>query len=219
MSEIDYSKLAAAIAAQQPQKKSGKSPIAFLVDIGALVGLAVFLVAFWPAVQPTLLKWMGGTPQAQQQAEPTQRPFSGGGDTTRGSDPYTSNPPIAREQAPAPPAPIEAAPAGIDTRGQPIPTAVVIEQSPVVEVVPQAMPQEYAPGSDIRQPTVEVLPYPTPLADPMVGAGVSGDGKCVQAERGGKLYQVCQAWKYQPHEAASMADYLRTGLVPGEEVK
>lgn len=120
------------------------------------------------------------------------------------------------EQAPAQ---IEA-PAAIDnalpTAAILIPTAVPIEQ---VTIVPREMPAVYAPGSDMR-PTLEpTIPYPTPLPAAVASQyQLSADGTCITAPRAGKLYQVCQDWKYQPNEVASVADYIRTGLLPGVEV-
>ena len=140
------------------------------------------------------------------------------------SAPAADAPPAAI-QAAAPPAlvapPIEAAPAGVDTLGRPIPTAIVhiptaipIEQ---VRVIPQSMPV-LAP--DPLLPTaIPTMAIPTPL--PAGGASafdLSPDGKCITARRDGKRYQVCQEWKYAPVEMATVADFIRGGVLPGVEV-
>jgi hypothetical protein len=97
-----------------------------------------------------------------------------------------------------------------------VPTAVPVEK---IVVVPLAnAPIVYAPGSDMRPTPLPTLVYPTPLT-----AGkdwmLSADGLCVRAPRNGKVYEACQTWKYAQAEAASIGDFLHTGVVLGVEVK
>lgn len=96
-----------------------------------------------------------------------------------------------------------------------IPTAVPATQ---VVVVPQRMPVLAQSGP--AQPTaIPTMAYPTPLPAGAAAYRTSADGKCVIAPRNGTMYQVCQEWKYKPDEAASVADYIRTGLLPGSPVQ
>lgn len=115
--------------------------------------------------------------------------------------------PIA--QAPAVGAPV--APMALPTAAVLIPTVAPLAQ---IVVVPHPdKPVAYANSAPSPLPT---LPIPTPLA--VVDYRLSADGLCVIAPRAGVEYQVCQSWKYQPHEVASVADYIRSGLLPGVAV-
>lgn len=119
----------------------------------------------------------------------------------------------------------QAAPAGVDTLGQPIPTAVVfiptaipIEQITVVPDVSQ--PLVFAPGSDMRPTPAPTMPYPTPLPPAVMdGYTLSADGKCLTIERGGKKYQDCEPEPFTLGAARTIADLMRTGVIPGVEVQ
>lgn len=121
-------------------------------------------------------------------------------------------------QAPAQPLaqPIVAQPGALPTAVILIPTAIPVEQ---VSVVPLAVPLVTAPGSDMRPTPVTVMAYPTALPAAIADDfQLSPDGTCITAPRGGKHYQVCQGWKYQPQEIATVADLIRGGTLPGVEV-
>lgn len=97
-----------------------------------------------------------------------------------------------------------------------IATAIPVEQ---VTVVPLDVPLVVAEGSDMRPTPVAVMPFPTPLPAAIAdNFTLSPDGLCISAPRGGKRYQVCQAWKYAPQEMATVADLIRGGTLPGVEV-
>lgn len=110
-------------------------------------------------------------------------------------------------------APVVSDPATWPTAAILMPTAPPVAQA---VVVPQAMPVLASNDPPTITP-IPTLPIPTPLA--AVDYTVSADGKCVIAPRDGTLYQVCQDWKYAPHEIASVAGYIRSGLIPGVEVQ
>lgn len=117
------------------------------------------------------------------------------------------------------------APAGVDTLGNALPTAVVLIPTvpPVdqITVVPDlSKPIVYAAGSDMRPTPVVVMPYPTALPQAIADDfEVSPDGTCITAPRDGKRYQVCQGWKYAPQELATVADLIRGGTLAGVEVQ
>lgn len=120
----------------------------------------------------------------------------------------------AGEQAAQP----QLAPAAVDMLGIPtavilIPTALPIDQ---VRVIPRGMP--VLAGA---QPTaIPTMVYPTPLPAAVADDfEVSPDGTCITAPRDGKRYQVCQDWKYQPQELATVADLIRGGTLVGVEVE
>lgn len=95
------------------------------------------------------------------------------------------------------------------------PTAIPVEQ---VTVVPIAYPQTYASNDPPTITPIPTIPYPTPLPVAMAAFTLSPDGKCVTVAARGGEYQQCQDWPYSAAEAASVADYLRTGLIPGTKV-
>lgn len=99
-----------------------------------------------------------------------------------------------------------------------LPTAVIAIPTAQAVVVPWAMPV-LASNSPPTVTPIPTIAYPTPLPAAAAAYTVSPDGLCVIAPRAGKQYQVCQAWKYKPDEATSVADYIRTGLLPGTEVQ
>lgn len=97
-----------------------------------------------------------------------------------------------------------------------IPTSIPIEQ---VTVVPLAMPRVYAQSGPVEPTPIPTITYPTQLPAAAAVYGLSPDGKCVTAMRDGVAYQACQGWPYSDAEARSVADYLRTGLLPGVKVE
>lgn len=150
-------------------------------------------------------------PRTQVDAQPTTRPQA----AQQPAYSPQAAPIVVQQQAP-PAAALPAAPAAPAV--EVVPTAAVYAApSPVVEVIPQAMPA-VAAGSDIRPAPLPTIAIPTPLT---LGSDywLSEDGKCVRAPRGGKTYEVCQDWKYKPNEIASVGDYIHTGLLPGTEVR
>lgn len=119
--------------------------------------------------------------------------------------------------------PAAQAPAVVPPVDSTIPTAVVLiaTVAPIeqITVVPRGFPA-LAPGSDMRPTAVPTMPYPTPLPQAIADDfEVSPDGTCITAPRAGKRYQVCQGWKYQPQELATVADLIRGGTLPGVEVQ
>ena len=117
----------------------------------------------------------------------------------------------AVQPAAAPPAQQNALP----TAAIVYPTAIPVEQ---VTVVPIAYPQTYASNDPPTITPIPTLVYPTPLPVAMAAFTLSPDGKCVTVAARGGEYQQCQDWPYSAAEAASVADYLRTGLIPGTKV-
>lgn len=105
---------------------------------------------------------------------------------------------------------------GLPTAVIAIPTSIPIAQ---ITVVPRSMPVVYAQSGPILPTPQPTMTYPTPLPAAADAYTVSPDGLCVIAPREGTPYQVCQAWKYAPQEAASVADYIRTGRLPGSPVQ
>ena len=103
-----------------------------------------------------------------------------------------------------------------------LPTAVVrISTVPPVSqitVVPQSMPIVYAQSGPVLPTPIPTMAYPTPLPVAAAAYELSSDGKCVTVAARGGRYQACQDWPYSAAEANSVADYLRTGLVPGVKV-
>lgn len=123
-----------------------------------------------------------------------------------------AQPPVVAQQPAVVAPPVSSQPTAVIL----IPTAVPVAH---IVVVPQAMPQTYAQTGPIAPTAIPTMAYPTPLPAAQAAYSVSADGKCVTAVRNGAQYQVCQEWKYSPAEAASVADYLRTGLLPGTLVQ
>lgn len=97
-----------------------------------------------------------------------------------------------------------------------ISTAIPVDR---VTVVPVAMPQVYAQSGPVDPTPIPTMAYPTPLPAAAAAYSLSPDGKCVTAMRDGAAYQACQGWPYNDAEARSVADYVRTGLVPGVKVE
>lgn len=120
---------------------------------------------------------------------------------------------VAKAEAPAVPAP---ALPSVPTAFIAIPTALPVE---LVTVVPIDAPLVVAPGSDVRATLAPTMVYPTPLPAAVAEQyQLSPDGKCITAPRAGKMYQVCQEWKYAPAEIATVADLIRGGTLAGVEV-
>lgn len=113
-----------------------------------------------------------------------------------------------------PPAQPAVQPNALPTAAIVYPTAIPIEQ---VTVVPIAMPQLTSNDPPTITP-IPTLVYPTPLPPAAAAFTLSPDGKCVTVARADGEYQTCQDWPYSAAEAASVADYLRTGLIPGTKV-
>ena len=120
---------------------------------------------------------------------------------------------VIAAQAEAPvQAPVIEAPAGVDTLGQAIPTAIVrmataipIEQVRVIPIIPTVAPT--------------LIPTVAPTFIPTAEFTLSPDGKCIEAARDGKRWQVCQEWKYARVEMATVANLIRGGVLPGVEVR
>lgn len=180
--------------ARPPQKRGWNlDALANILIIGILGYTAAVVVGLAP------LPYFG---PAQQQAAPTVRPQP------------TQAPVSLPQQAPAQAIPVEDT-QRVETAPQAIPTAAVYATAePVIQVIPQSMPK-----FDTGPTAIPTLTYPTPLPAAILGETQrSTDGKCVSALRGGKRFEVCQEWKFTEAEAASVADYVRTGLIPGVEV-
>lgn len=115
-----------------------------------------------------------------------------------------------------------AAPRTIEVTATPAVAAAAEPQpaaAPVVQVVPNlSQPIIYAQGSDVRPTPLPPLVIPTPLTAG-VDYAANSDGTCVTAPRAGKTYRFCQIRPMNPGEIASVGDYLRTGMIAGEEVK
>lgn len=100
------------------------------------------------------------------------------------------------------------------------PTAVIVIPTAQAIVVPVAYPQTYASNDPPTTTPVPTMTYPTPLPAAVANAyTLSPDGTCITVERGGKQYQTCQDWPYKDHEARTIADLMRTGVIPGTEVQ
>lgn len=217
-----------------PPEPRGSSAGAIIGAVGTIVmtlaAVTVAAVFVWKMTGGVLPSLQGGTVTKPTVGIGTGNNGSSDAGATTGSDTTAYNATADAQQAAAiqagaqavvPPAAV--APAGVDTLGQPIPTAIILIPTAIpieqVQVIPQSMPV-LAAGSDMRPTPVTVMTYPTPL--PVAVANdfeVSSDGTCITAPRNGRRYQVCQGWKYQPNELASVADYIRTGLLPGVEVQ
>lgn len=135
-------------------------------------------------------------------------------------------PPAAAQQPAAPASqpvaetqPDTAAPAVVAPLST-LPTAVILipTVAPVAQVVvvPQAMPVL----EDTRPTLAPTMVYPTPLPAAIANAyTLSDDGKCITVERSGAQYQNCQPDPFTPGAARSVADLMRTGVIPGTKVE
>jgi hypothetical protein len=103
-----------------------------------------------------------------------------------------------------------------------LPTAAIVyptvPPAAQITIVPIAYPQTYASSDPPTITPIPTLVYPTPLPAAAAAFTLSPDGKCVIVARADGNYQQCQDWPYSAAEATSVADYLRTGLVPGTKV-
>lgn len=122
---------------------------------------------------------------------------------------------IARDAGNVASAPAQAPVIALPTAVVLIPTVPPLAQ---ITIVPQSMPVVYAQSAPIVPTPIPTLVYPTLIPAALANYSISPDGKCVIVTRDGAAYQQCQDWKYSPAEAASVADYLRTGLLPGTKV-
>lgn len=203
--EIDYTQLAAELEARKRAVKRQRNPFDIAANIAILIVVGLCVAIAWePFIKPRLL---GGesTPAPAATVQPLAQP------RTQPAPVYVAPPVVVEQPAPieqpaAPPAPIEVVPTA----------AVYVAPTVQVGVIPQAMPA-VAPGSDVRPAPLPTLVIPTPLTAGL-DYSLSEDGKCVRAPRGGKMYEVCQEWKYKQHEVMNVGDYIRTGLLPGVEV-
>jgi hypothetical protein len=163
-----------------------------------------------PTVKPASPQLPGRATQPASQAAAEAQANAAYQATVQAVD--AAQPPAAAAQQPAVVGPIGALPTAVIA----IPTAVPVAQ---VVVVPQAMPRTYAQSGPMLPTPIPTMAYPTPLPAAAAAYSVSPDGRCVTAPRNGAQYQVCQGWPYKDAEARSVADYLRTGMIPGTKVE
>lgn len=180
-----------------------------LVEVASAI---VILVVCWLVLGPSIMASLTPAPSVAP-AAPTMRPVA-----------PPAQPAPAAEQAPAAPvAEAQPAPVAVEAPAPVValPTAAVVIAAPAeVVTVPDAAPLRYAPGSG---PAPTAAPAPTVATTAFMQIGkdyeANADGTCVRTRRDGALVEFCQQRPMNIGEMSSVADFLRTGRIPGEKVK
>lgn len=204
---------------RQPRRQSRLSTVInWTINLAIVAFIAASFTLIWPAA---MARWQGtgdapvfvtqpsaaplAAPQAQPRAVASDRDTSAPIEQAPAVDPLTQ----PQRQVNAPPA----APA--------LPTTEIAVPAPVAVVRPDlTKPLNLAPGSIV--PTAASAPTVVTTAPMVEGRdySVSADGRCVLVTNNrGRRVQFCQDAEWTPGAQSSVADYLRTGMIAGEEVK
>ena len=191
-----------------------------VLTLAAVVAVAVFVLKVTGGVFPFVPGGSSGTVKptvgavvAVAGADTRRPPVAAPAPGIAAQEEAAAEVQVIAAQAEAPvQAPVIEAPAGVDTLGQAIPTAIVrmataipIEQVRVIPIIPTVAPT--------------LIPTVAPTFIPNAEFTLSPDGKCIEAARDGKRWQVCQEWKYARVEMATVANFIRGGVLPGVEVR
>jgi|GEM_PF-2970171 hypothetical protein len=205
--------LPAPYRAAPPRQSLFSKIIAHTINMGSIALAAIVVYLLWPYI---MARWNGEG--AAPSVAPT--PFVGSNAPRSESPPIVQEQPAQQaEQEGAVPAPI-ARPIAIPAPAT-IPTAEIAVPIPAAIVQPDpSKPLRYAPGSIV--PTTAPAPTVAYTAPMVAGKdyGVSSDGRCViTTNTHGQRVRFCQDAEWTIGAQSSVADYLRTGMITGEEVK